>query len=199
MPDPTTATLDIHLVSPAALFNALDPSPFVERDLDDEVEANLVDYVQDVPREAGLALRVHVPGEVGAPFDAPTIGEAVRHYFAYMKERETRRLAHLLREGRRALLAGAAFLIVCTLLGQFALEVPGGTAGKLLQEGLLIIGWVANWRPVEIFLYEWRPVRARIRVYARLAGMAVEIVPAHTAPAARNPGPFHPSGYNNNS
>ena len=28
---------------------------------------------------------------------------------------------------------------------------------------MLIIGWVAMWRPLEIFLYEWVPIDVRFR------------------------------------
>jgi hypothetical protein len=42
---------------------------------------------------------------------------------------------------------------------------------------MLIIGWVAMWRPLEIFLYEWVPVRRRCRILAGLAQMQVIIKP----------------------
>ena len=32
---------------------------------------------------------------------------------------------------------------------------------QVVEESLLIFGWVANWRPIEIFLYEWWPVVRR--------------------------------------
>jgi hypothetical protein len=38
---------------------------------------------------------------------------------------------------------------------------------------MLIIGWVAMWRPLEIFLYEWVPIRRRCRILAKLAEMPV--------------------------
>jgi hypothetical protein len=45
----------------------------------------------------------------------------------------------------------------------------------VLRESLLVGGWVAMWRPIEIFLYDWWPVRAEARRYDRLAAMPVEI------------------------
>jgi hypothetical protein len=38
--------------------------------------------------------------------------------------------------------------------------------GGIIRESLLIGGWVAMWRPMEILLYDWWPIRAE----ARLAG-----------------------------
>ena len=31
----------------------------------------------------------------------------------------------------------------------------------VIRESLLIGGWVAMWRPLEVFLYDWWPISAR--------------------------------------
>ena len=33
------------------------------------------------------------------------------------------------------------------------------------------------WRPIEIFLYEWWPIRAEARLFDRLSAMTVRVVP----------------------
>lgn len=48
-------------------------------------------------------------------------------------------------------------------------------AGELLRESLLIGGCVAMWRPLEVFLYDWWPIRAEARLYDRLGAMPVRI------------------------
>jgi hypothetical protein len=45
----------------------------------------------------------------------------------------------------------------------------------ILQEGLLIGGWAAMWRPMEIFLYDWWPIRADATLADRLSVMPVPI------------------------
>jgi hypothetical protein len=45
----------------------------------------------------------------------------------------------------------------------------------LTREGLVIGGWVAMWRPLEIFLYDWWPIHAEARLFDRLAAMPVRI------------------------
>jgi len=45
-----------------------------------------------------------------------------------------------------------------------------------LRESLLIGGWVAMWRPLEVFLYDWWPIRLEARLYDRLSAMPVRIV-----------------------
>ena len=46
---------------------------------------------------------------------------------------------------------------------------------------LIILGWVANWRPIQIFLYDWWPLRRRRRLYERLARAAIDLRPAPVA------------------
>ena len=47
----------------------------------------------------------------------------------------------------------------------------------MLRQGLTIIGWVAMWKPLEIYLYRWWPVRRLIRAYEKLSAMDVEVKP----------------------
>jgi hypothetical protein len=47
--------------------------------------------------------------------------------------------------------------------------------GRLVEESFLILGWVANWRPLEIFLYDWLPLARRRDLYRRLAAATVEL------------------------
>ena len=161
--------IHIRLKSLEALFNSLDPSPLVERDLDDTVEDYVVDCVRDAPHNAPLDLILHLPSEDGTDVDDTAIGQSVAHYFSFLSDRQARRIRRLLREGRQAALVGFLFLAGCTLGAQAVKSMYGGAIEALLGEGLLIIGWVATWRPVSIFLYEWRPMRQQMRIYDRLA------------------------------
>ena len=46
---------------------------------------------------------------------------------------------------------------------------------QIVDEGLYIVGWVAMWRPLEIFLYDWRPIWHRLRLFAKLATVPVAV------------------------
>jgi hypothetical protein len=65
----------------------------------------------------------------------------------------------------------------------------GGGMTALLRERLVIGGWVAMWRPLEIFLYDWWPILGEQRTYDRLSRIEVRVVhddPRHptTSPAS---------------
>ena len=50
------------------------------------------------------------------------------------------------------------------------------TAIDVFREGLIICGWVAMWRPIQIFLYDWWPILGERRLYDRLCRMPVQII-----------------------
>ena len=90
-----------------------------------------------------------------------------------------RQLRRLLRRGLVSLGIGIAFLIAVWLAGQLAGRLLGGTGlGILFRESLLIVGWVAMWRPLEIFLYDWWPIAGERRLHGRLSRITVRVVPA---------------------
>ena len=51
----------------------------------------------------------------------------------------------------------------------------------LARESLVIGGWVAMWRPLEIFLYDWWPLRRRELEFARLAKIRTSVVCARSS------------------
>ncbi|MGO4839202.1 hypothetical protein AB4144_43855, partial [Rhizobiaceae sp. 2RAB30] len=74
------------------------------------------------------------------------------------------------------LLIGLAVLGFCLLLGQmFSAFYSNGRIGHFIEEGLIIVGWVALWRPLEIFLYDWWPIAQKKKLYRRLAAARVSV------------------------
>lgn len=165
-------SIDVKLHAIGDLFKSIDPSPLVERDIDDEIEEFIVGWAREAPHGAKLRVVIHL--QQAELFDAPKIRTSIANYFAYLSDRQKQRIRRLLHDGRRALAIGLLFLLACSLLGPGLSTIIGGAVGSMLKEGLLIIGWVANWRPVEIFLYDWRPMREQLRIYDRLAAAEID-------------------------
>lgn len=167
------ARIEVRLRELAQLFNSLDPSPFIDRDLDVEAERFIVSWARELPHHADLELVVHLatdPGERGVGVQA-----AVNHYFASRAEMKRRELRQLLRRGRESLAIGLLFLSVCFALGVLARTYLPSAWNEFVELGLHIVGWVAMWRPLEIYLYDWWPIRADQRLLERLARMPVTL------------------------
>jgi len=176
LPAGCDAPIEVRVLELRNLFNAIDPAPFNDRDLDPSAEAFIVNWSKDLPRDAPLALLVHLDRPCDLAEAAAVLREAVHRFFAERARSERRRLRELFKRGRISLVIGLAFVAVtvgATTLAQAWFPVTG--YGRILDESLLIIGWVAMWRPLEIFLYDWWPIRADSRLYGRLAAMPVRV------------------------
>ena len=168
--------IQVHVGELKQLFNAIDPSPFREKDLDPKAEEFIVGWAREAPRDAPLALLVHLDHPASLPEEAAALHDAIREFFVNRAEASRRSLRQLFRRGRTSLAIGVAFLAVTFLVGDaVGNALRGQRLGELLREGLLISGWVAMWRPLEIFLYDWWPVRAEARLSDRLSAMPVRI------------------------
>jgi len=171
--------IEVHVGELKQLFNAMDAAPFRDRDLDPNAEEFILDWSRDADARRPLALVVHVSASTPQPGDDVVLRQAVREFFAHRALGERRRLRRLLRLGRTCLLIAVAFLGTAILLGDLVVELVGnGDLGELLRESLIVGGAVALWRPLEIFLYDWWPIRDEAKLYDRLSAMTVHLVDA---------------------
>jgi hypothetical protein len=173
---PNCQLIEVHVAELNQLFNAIDPAPFRQRDLDPDAEEFIVGWAREVPADAPLALVIHLDRPAGLPEEPAILRDAIREFFAERAQASRRRLRQLFRQGRTSLVIGIAFLAVSLLLGDVVAWLLGERrVGELLRESFLIGGWVAMWRPMEVFLYDWWPIRAEARLADRLSGMPVRI------------------------
>jgi hypothetical protein len=168
--------IEVRVAELRQLFNAIDPSPFRDRDLDPRAEEFIVEWARDLPRDARLALLVHLDRSAGPADEAPLLGESIHEYFRQRAVSSRRRLRDLFRQGRISLMIALAFLGASIALGDVvASSLAAVRFGGVIREGLLIVGWVAMWRPLEVFLYDWWPIRAEAHLFDRLSTMPVKI------------------------
>jgi hypothetical protein len=173
--------IDVRAAAVAQLFNSLDPAPFQRKDLDPEVEGYILAALREVggPRRAKLVF--HLPAEEMSDPTGKALVEALHTYFAYSEWAVRQELRTLARRGAASLAIGLAFLFLCLAARNLAAQLEG-QLGVILSEGLLIMGWVAMWRPLELLLYDWWPLWRRRRMYHGLLGVPVACV--ESPPAA---------------
>jgi hypothetical protein len=154
--------VELRLREVRQLFHHLDPA----------AEAYMEDAVREIGTGQRARLVIHLPEPEHSSEAARTLPESIAHYFNYRAQQTHVELGRLMRLALVNLAIGLVFLAACLALRRSLL-----TAGShdLLAEGLLIIGWVALWRPVEMFLYDWWPLLRRQRRLQAIARMPVEI------------------------
>lgn len=168
--------IELRLKELNQLFDSFDPAPFHEKDLDQDAEEFIVSWAREYPADTPLTFVLHLPENQREMKPEETVSNAIKNYFTYRVSLARLELKRLLQQGRMSLIVGLAFLAACMgareILRSFT-EQQGWMV--IIEEGLLIIGWVAMWKPLEILLYDWWPVRRRVRTYENLAKMKVEV------------------------
>jgi hypothetical protein len=173
---PGTEVIEVHVSEVSQIFNSMDPSPFQDKDLDVDAVEFIVGWAKELPPDKPLALRVHLDKPAVAPEMARDLRTAVHTFFDRRSALARQRLRELFRIGRRSLVIGLAFLAICLVTSNWVAKTWNGRAAEIVRESFVIGGWVAMWRPLEIFLYGWWPIRRDRRLYDRLSSMAVRIV-----------------------
>lgn len=169
---PVSGLIELRLGNVGQLFNTMDPSPFHERDLDHDAEEFILSWAREHEQDSELLLRV-VLKQPADPKVAGQVRESVRHYFEYRARMARRELRDLFREGRIALAIGGLFLAATLVLRGL---IPEGGWTEIIREGLTICGWVGLWKPIDIHLYRWWPLKAHGDLLARVSRCRVEVV-----------------------
>jgi hypothetical protein len=166
--------IDITAASVAQLFSGLDPAPFRHKDLDPEVEGYIVAAVREISHAGKAKLVIHLPGNEAQSSAGAGLPDAIHNYFAYREWVGTEDVKRLLRTAFVSLLIGLAFMFICMSVREWVLTGESGIS-QILDEGLLIVGWVALWRPLDIALYDWWPLWRGVRHNRVLKNIQIEV------------------------
>jgi len=167
--------IELNLREIGQLFNTMDPAPFPEKDLDGDAEEFILSWVREFPLDEPVVLVVHLKEFPADQNPQSAIEQGVHHYFAYRARLNRLEFRRLLKDGRQSLLIGIVFLAICLTASHAIGGSEYGTFRGIARESLTIAGWVAMWRPMQICLYDWWPLRRRGKLYEKLSRMKVEV------------------------
>ncbi|MET0987556.1 MAG: hypothetical protein ABW034_19350 [Steroidobacteraceae bacterium] len=163
----------VHIRELAQLFDSMDPCPFYERDLDADAEDYIVGSARELPKGAVSAILVHL-GQRSDQDEQGILERAIHGHFSRKAQLTSRELHELLRRGWISLAIGLVFFATLLVASEAVVRrMEAGPFATVLRESLVIGGWVAMWRPLEIFLYDWWPVAGRRRLFAALSQVPV--------------------------
>lgn len=169
------STVDVRIKNPQQLFDARDPSPFRDRDLDEDFVEYITSSLKEIPRKANFKLVIHAECTETQELSELSIIEAVRSYFAYKIDLQTKELKNYFKRAQLFLFIGLSVLALCLGLAQsIFLAHKYGVLG-VLREGLVIFGWVSLWKPIELLLYDWFPLYEDIGISRRLLKAELEV------------------------
>ncbi len=160
----------------AQLFNSMDPTPFLNKDLDPQAHEFIESWASGHPLDSRFHLTIHLEQWPDGGDPTAMLTEAIHNHFAYQAERTRRRLRQVLKQGRMSMVIGILFVSLCLIAADFIGDLGAGAGYRIARESLTIVGWVAMWRPMQIFLYDWWPIQRKIRLYLRLGSAHVQVV-----------------------
>ncbi len=175
------ACIDIKIATIRQLFDGRDPAPFRERDLDEDAVDYIVGAAEEISPKLDLKISIWISEPPSARIDDSTVVEAVHSHFAYELDRLRRSIRQHVRQGQFALGVGFSVLAVALGVAELVLVLPERGGREVLHEGLLIVGWVAMWRPLEVLLYDWWPLVRQRRLFNRVLAAEVSVVHARNS------------------
>ena len=124
--------------------------------------------VAEFPLKTPLELMIYLPSSETGKETGENLKEAIKNHFSYKNLLTDIELRRFLQRGRRNMAIAVVFLFICLLIIGLLSTVEGGLLKTMLAEGLTIIGWVAMWEPVNVFLYGWWPLVQKKNIYIEL-------------------------------
>jgi len=166
--------IDIKIKKIGQLFNSFDPSPFLEKDLDDDAFEYIVSSVSEHPITTKQKIVLHIPTNQRAKLSEIEIRRAIHNFFEYKQILAERMIKLKIKEGQLSFIVGITFLVICLGTGEYIQSFANNTWTYIAVQGLVIGGWVAMWKPISEILYEWWPTWKEKRIYHKISEMDIE-------------------------
>jgi len=163
--------VDVKINNIEQLFDNRDPAPFRERDLD----PGLAEYLRDAAEDLAVARTYRIVFWLENPCPPGEIEQACHSHFADVLERIRRDRRRGRRTGQVALSLAVVLVIGLLSIAQLVANLVPGALGIGLKEGLVISSWVVMWRPIEVLIYDWIPVRHERRVLSKLLMASIDV------------------------
>ena len=158
------------------LFDTSDPFPFPEKELTDLAEDSIFEATIDLNLRKNVELLVHIPKGSVPPGEEDQVANAVRRHFSFRLDDLAREKKSSWREGRVSVQNVVATLAISMVVFYIYYLTPEiGFIFQLILGIFIIINWVTVWHTYEYFVYDYRKLWRKYRVYEKLTRVNVVI------------------------
>ncbi len=173
--------IEIRVKNLNQLFDERDPSPFIERDLDEDAVEYLVSSLQELNKSKVKRLLIFYHSvdhldQAGILDKSKDTTDAIHKFFSYMSDRMEIKIRSILKNGFKAFLIGITFLSISVICSAIISNPNSLFWIDLLKEGLLLTGWVSMWKPINIFLYDWGSPLELKKIYDVLSKIEIDYI-----------------------
>ena len=169
-------SLSIQVRDIAQLFHSMDPTPFLNKDINPEAEVFIESWASEFASGSDFHITIHLEQRPPDVDPSEMLNAAIHNHFAYKAERTRSNLKQFLRQGRISLVIGVTFVTICLFAADYIGTLGTHTGTIIARESLTIVGWVAMWRPLQIFLYDWWPFWRKIKLYQNLGNAHIQVI-----------------------
>lgn len=155
-----------------------DPTLLPGKELTDEAEDALAGHLDEYRVSKSASLVIELPEKDLADTSSSLIAEAVRHHFGFRKDDLTHDLNIARREGTYSLILMAANIALLLLFAYYVTinEIPLESVKVVLILGFLtILNWATIWDTYEHFVYEYRSLARKRRIFRKITKIPVDI------------------------
>ena len=160
-----TYHIDVHLDNYRDVYSEWDYSPFVNRDMDEDLLEYLMSCSYEIPMKKNLDINFFLLKTLHDTSREKRSIEGIHNYFGYrIRQVKTQRF----RQMRNTL----TFFVIGVILLIFAVFstslIKNPILEQLLSEGLYIGAWVAMWEMFSIWFFHINGLNYKIKHYLRL-------------------------------
>ncbi|MBN8570741.1 MAG: hypothetical protein J0M18_14030 [Ignavibacteria bacterium] len=168
------AEITLRLVSINELLR-LPVSLYRKRTLKSDAEEFIVEEAEALPHKTAINIKVNLASSEVKYKDDITL--AIQRHFCYRRAQAQKRFKRVLHYGWRILFIALGLLAAIFSLTELILYLmPDNKLLLFIRESFIILGWVALWRPLDLLLYEWYPIKTNINLFYRLEHCNVHII-----------------------
>lgn len=169
-PEEESYNVDIELNDYRDVYSEWDYSPFINRDLDEDLLEYLMECSLEISGKHRMIVNFFLPEFLYDKQREERSREGIRHYFSYRERKTKNGRWTLIRNSIILGLIGTFFLITSYFIEFYIQEM---VALKLLSEGLMIGAWVAIWEIFSIVFFQVNEINTKLKHYKILKDLPI--------------------------
>ncbi len=173
-----TVQISFRFKSLGQLLEEDDPSSLREKELTDEAEDAISGYLDEYRVGKPALLVIELPEKDLADGIIPLIAESIRHHFGFRQDDLTHDLKIARREGIYSLILMIVniglLLLFIAYVGVSEIPPQSLNAGIILAF-LTIMNWATIWDTYEHFLYDYRNLARKRRIFRKITTLPIAV------------------------
>jgi hypothetical protein len=157
--------LDIQLEDYRDAYSNWDYSPYINRDLDDDLLEYLVSCSYEIPKSKSIIINFHLLNQPQDINREKKSQEGMHNFFQYKVRKLKNSRLRLIRNTAAFLIIGTALLITAIITSS---SINNSFINKLISEGLFIGAWVMIWEMFSIWFFKVKTLSSTIKHHERL-------------------------------